>query len=64
MKPVFSESSLLNQEIIPGFAAHRSGQFEIHDILLSVDQEPVDGWHLDSIKTSENAGCNGDFYGV
>lgn len=29
------------QEIIPGFAAHRSAQFELHDILLSIDNEPV-----------------------
>jgi len=50
LERVLNDPTTYVQEIIPGFAAHRSGQFAIHDILLAVDQEPVEGWDLDSIK--------------
>eukprot|EP00961_Rhodomonas_salina_P182579 2464849-Rhodomonas_salina.3 len=63
------------QEVIHGFAAHKSGQFQVrassvlnvvpalgnanvnavccpqeHDIVVAVDQEPIEGWNLDAIK--------------
>ncbi len=38
------------QEIVPGFAAHRQGQVQASDIVIAVDNEPVEGWDLDAIK--------------
>eukprot|EP00286_Rhodomonas_abbreviata_P023749 CAMPEP_0181294034 /NCGR_PEP_ID=MMETSP1101-20121128/3381_1 /TAXON_ID=46948 /ORGANISM="Rhodomonas abbreviata, Strain Caron Lab Isolate" /LENGTH=558 /DNA_ID=CAMNT_0023398657 /DNA_START=116 /DNA_END=1792 /DNA_ORIENTATION=- len=37
-------------EIIPGFAAFRSGRFKVGDIVVSVDSQAVDGWDLEQIK--------------
>jgi len=37
-------------EIITGFAAYKSGQFQEGDVVLAVDQEPIEGWDLDAIK--------------
>uniref|UniRef100_A0A7S0QMT4 PDZ domain-containing protein n=1 Tax=Cryptomonas curvata TaxID=233186 RepID=A0A7S0QMT4_9CRYP len=36
--------------IIPGYAAHWSGQVVVGDILESVDGTEVEGWSLDAIK--------------
>ena len=38
------------QEIVPGFAAARQGQVQAEDIVIAVDNEPVEGWDLDAIK--------------
>ena len=38
------------QEIVPGFAAHKQGQVQPEDVVIAVDNEPVEGWDLDAIK--------------
>ncbi len=38
------------QEIVPGFAAAKQGQVQAEDVVIAVDNEPVEGWDLDAIK--------------
>lgn len=39
------------EQIIPGFAAWKSNQFQVNDILVAVDQRPVDNLEMDVIRS-------------
>mmetsp|Transcript_21965 Transcript_21965/g.35223 ORF Transcript_21965/g.35223 Transcript_21965/m.35223 type:complete len:621 (+) Transcript_21965:87-1949(+) len=38
------------EQIIPGFAAYKSNQFQIGDVAVAVDQQPLEGLELDAIR--------------
>eukprot|EP00961_Rhodomonas_salina_P166194 2239421-Rhodomonas_salina.2 len=42
--------SIVIRDLVPDFAAHRSGKVQRGDILLAVDAEPTTGYDLDQIK--------------
>ena len=49
------------EQIIPGFAAWKSNQFQVGDVVVAVDQQPVDNCELDHIRSltigQENTFC-------
>ena len=45
-----SERITFVEQVIPGFAAHQSGQFQMGDVVVAVDHQPVEELELDSIR--------------
>jgi C-terminal processing protease CtpA/Prc len=45
-----SDRQTFVEQIIPGFAAHKSNQFQINDVVIAVDQTNVEELDLDAIR--------------
>ena len=45
-----SERITFVEQVIPGFAAHQSGQFQMGDVVVAVDHQPVEELELDCVR--------------